>query len=280
MTQNSSQNTTIDNPGQWSLFLRVAPSGFDALLYNPAPEIPMRGIRHSLPQQTDLLPALETFVYDNPLLLSDFGQVTILLETPRFALIPRSVETDQMRRDIMAHSIMDGISSDEEDNILTDTLSQTPLTITYLPDEKTLTFLRRTFHNPRIHHHLTPTVDYFASRRKEGNHARTFVQIRDTSLDIIIFRESSVALCNTFTFSNINDAAYFILASRQSVGDLDPDNDEIYICGEREMRLELGGRLERFVKNILPVIFPPSLFRKSRNVMDMPFDLILMPLCE
>ncbi|MDE6266101.1 MAG: DUF3822 family protein [Muribaculaceae bacterium] len=281
MKENVSTAPALENPQSWSLFLRIGPSGFDALLHNPAPEQPMRGIRQGCPEGNDLLPALETFVYDNPLLLSDFRSVTILLETPRFTLIPNGVESPVMQRDILSLSLPGGVDPDERENVLTDEVKSVPVEIACLPEEKMLTFLRRTFHNPRIMNHLTPLLEYFGSRRKEGNHARTYVQMRERGLDIIIFRESTVGLCNTFTYSTMDDAAYLILAARQTVGDLDPDNDEIYLCGDLQQRLELGSRLGQFVKNILPVIFPPALFRKSRGVMDIPFDLILMPLlCE
>ncbi|MDE7153405.1 MAG: DUF3822 family protein [Muribaculaceae bacterium] len=270
---------TIDQPQQWNLCLRIGPDSFDALLFNPNSDLPMRGFSRQLPPQSELLPALETFVYDNPLLLNDFGSVTILLDTPRFTLAPIGAISPEICSGILSESLPDEETTPTGDTFF-DTLSNPPLNIIFQPEEKLLTFLRRTFHNPKITHALRPLLTYFASRRKAGNHARTFVQIRQTSLDVIIFRENNLALCNRFIYSNISDAVYYILASRQAITDLDPDNDEIYICGDRDRRLELTPRLAEFIKNILPVIFPPALFRKARKIMQMPFDLLIMPLCE
>lgn len=239
----------------------------------------MRGISERRSEQPDMLPALEGFVYDNPLLLSDFGSVTVIIESSRFVLIPQGVTDENMTADVFRNSLPETENSADSE-LLTNNLPAAALSIAFQPGDKLLTFLRRTFHNPRIVHHLTPLLSYFATRRREGNHARTFVQVGADRLDVIIFRDAGVVLCNGFSYSTTDDAAYYILASRQLAGDLDPDNDEIYLCGDREKRQELSARLGEFVKNILPVIFPPALFRRGRDVMDMPFDLILMPLCE
>lgn len=275
----SPNQNILAEPQQWNLCLRIGQDRFDALLCNPAPETPMQGISRPLPPQTDLLPALETFVYDNPVLLSDFSSVTILLETPRFTLAPVEAQSAELCRNILRESLPDSTPSTAGETFY-DSLDTPPLNIIFEPEQKLLTFLRRTFHNPRLTHSLRPLIAYFASRRKAGNHARTFVHLQPASLDVVIFRENTAAICNRFSYSNIDDAVYYILASRQVVADLDPDNDEIYLCGDRERRLELAPRLGRFVKNIMPVIFPPALFRKARGVMAMPFDLLLLTLCE
>lgn len=280
MNQQSPNIETLEDSRQWRLYFRIGAKGFDALLFNPAPDQPMRCVSHKLAPEADLLPALEAFVYDNPLLLSDFGSVTVAVETPHFVLTPQSVKSGDMAHEILAESFPEGTIDGTAVNDVTNCLTATPINVTFQLEEKLLTFLRRTFHNPKIVHHLTPLLNYFASRRKEGNYARTYVQVSENSIDIIIFRESAVGLCNRFSYNDLDDAVYYILAARQSVGDLDPDKDEIYLCGDRNLRLQLTGRLEKFVKNILPVIFPPALFRKAREVMDAPFDLILMPICE
>ena len=268
----------LENPADWELCLRVSDTDVYALLHHHTGGGAMIGRSISIAPGNDPLPQLETFVYDNPLLLSDFRSVTVVVETSGFTLTPLSVKDEDVQRDVFQNSLPDLAGKNFE--TVTNSLTNPPLNIVFAPSEKLLTFVRRTFHNPRIVSHLTPLLNYFALRRKEGNQARTFIQLRRQSLDVVIFQGNAPALCNRFEFSHVDDAVYYVLACRRSVGDLDPDNDEIYISGDLERRRDMSPLLGKFVKNILPVIFPPSLFRQAREVMDAPFDLILVPLCE
>ena len=53
---------------------------------------------------------------------------------------------------------------------------------------------------------------------------------------------------------------------------------ELFIAGERELRAQTSALLRRYVRFVMPVIFPSSMFRAGRAAFDAPFEAIVAPL--
>ena len=79
----------IPNPADWRLIMRIdrdvlhvmafSPREYDSLIYRALP------LDRSA---TSRLKAIEDVVYDNPMLLNDFGRVDCLVSTPRYIITP------------------------------------------------------------------------------------------------------------------------------------------------------------------------------------------------
>ena len=72
------------------------------------------------------------------------------------------------------------------------------------------------------------------------------------------------------------DAVYYILASRENLRL--PDTDEIMISGDRTTRAAITPVLRRYVRYVMPAIFPSVMFRAGRASLSAPFELIVAPL--
>ena len=106
-----------------------------------------------------------------------------------------------------------------------------------------------------------------------------FVHLRRENADIIVYDNDGLRLANTYSFVAVDDIIYYILAVRQEMG-LDAATDELLISGEPELRRQISEKLKKFITFVMPVIFPGVMFRAGKNALSVPFDLIVIPLCE
>lgn len=218
--------------------------------------------------------ALENLVYDNPLLLSDFARVDVLIDTPRFAIVPH-----------------DKASVEESEQIFADLYPAERLSVEVSPVEKDgamlatgvdadmAAFLRRTFNNPGITHRIAPLIRFFGAKNRLGNAGKMHIHLGAGTTDIIAFGASGLLMANTFATPTVTDALYFTLAAARELG-FDRSYDRILISGDNSRRDELIPLLRRYVDFAMPFIFPSQLTRTGSDHADAPFELLILPLCE
>ncbi len=265
----------ISNPRLWRLALRIDSKNLHVVLFCSVEdnsliyrEIPLDVTASSLQKAT------EEAIYDNPLLLSDFARVDCVVETNKFTLIPSEIDDADLKERIFKETFpsFDG-------TIIENNLNELKTNILMGIDEDLVNFLRRTFNNPAILHHLTPLCTYFHRKSRLGNSGKMYAYLKKDSLDIITFGKDSLLLANTFSFSQPVDAIYYILACREMLH-LDAGSDELLIAGDNTLREAITPTLREYLAYVMPVIFPSAMFKAGKESLNAPFDLIVLPLCE
>ncbi len=218
--------------------------------------------------------ALESVVYENPLMLCDFRRVYIVIDTNDYVVVPAEVNgSDDASRIFLAlHPGYDGTVE------RADTATRNAFMMFGI-ERELQGFIGRTFVGAVVMPHMAPLMRYFASKPGRGNSRRMVCNFRRSSVDVVMLDGNSLLQANTFMFSNPMDAVYYILASRSRHG-LDPYNDEILLTGDQNIREEVTPVLRKYVSRVMPSIFPPQMFRAGKDAMRAPFDLIVTPLCE
>ncbi|MDE6316853.1 MAG: DUF3822 family protein [Muribaculaceae bacterium] len=265
----------VNDPAYCRLDLRIGMGSMEVMIYNPLEENSLLLRRVELPGDSDgALKQIETFIYDNPLLLSDFRTITAIIESRSFLTVPtpvaescepltllRSADSDTDPRAVVIDDRLDAF----------DAVMLTPL------PAATANFLRRTFPNIRLHNALLPFTRYCHSHLTQGNTVKAFVNMRERSLDIVVMSANTLQLLNRFEYRDINDAAFYILNCTESMPE---EISEILIGGNRDRRDELMPLLRKFRPYVMPLIFPSAMFKAGADAMKSPFDLIILPLCE
>lgn len=222
------------------------------------------------------LRALEDAIYDNPLLLCDFGRVDVVVDTADFAVIPGGVESDDCIGAIAEATLTPAEAPTE---IFTCRLPQLDAAIVMRMDAAEAGFLRRTFYNVRFHHHMEPLCHHFCGYDRLGRSSRRmFVHMRPGAVDLLAFGADSLRMSNSFRYQDPADAVYYILASRQMLG-MGAD-DEVLLSGDSEARAAVTPVLREYIGSVMPAIFPSALMRCGHDAIHAPFDLILIPSCE
>lgn len=277
MTQQPLDSSLIANPRLYNLILRIEPTRLDVMIYNGDEDDSLVYRSIKLDASMSQIAALEEAVYENPVLLGDFNSITVIIASADYAVVPEWIAENPSLEAKVAGKLL--VSDDPDTELLTVPVPESGVDVLLTPRVRLLAFLRRTFNNPVILHHVAPLIRYFHSTEKLGAAGKIFVNLRSDSLDIISLGSDGPKLVNTFRFRDKMDAVYYILACRELLKD-DGEDYEILIAGNSELREEITPVLRKYVGYVMPVIFPSTMFKAARDTMKAPFDLIVLPLCE
>lgn len=265
----------ISDTRHWRMALRLGRESLHVILFSPVEENSL--IYRRLPLDANAstpLAAIEEAVYDNPLLLGDFDRIYCIVDTSRGFAIPSLPVTDDDMDDIMATAF-----PDFDGPVIANDINARNARILFGIDRDVEGFLRRTFFNVSIFHHLTPLCRYFLGKHNRGNSRRMYANLRHDALDLIAIDKGNLLMANTFSFREPIDAVYYILASQQSLG-IDPTTNELMLSGDQTIREAITPTLREYIGYVMPVIFPSSMFKAGKDSMKAPFDLTVIPLCE
>ena len=140
-------------------------------------------------------------------------------------------------------------------------------------------FLDRTFNVPQVCHQLYPLCEHYYRLNKGSGIARMFLNLHDGSMDMVVYDRGDLLVANSYAFTNVDDAVFFALHAWQSLG-LNQQDDEIQITGRRDQRDDIAERLRRYVRYVMPAIYPAAALRLGHDAVLAPFDRILMSQCE
>lgn len=264
----------ISDPSLWRMSLELDKNALELVIFSLAQENSLIHRRLVLDSSKSLQSALEDAVYDNPLLLSDFGKVDFLIDTKRFMLIPDSLKDEDTREDICST-----LWPDYSLSMLSNTLAGLDSTLVFEEESSLLSFIRRTFPTVRIQHRLTPIITYFHNKDRLSNASKMYVNLREDYTDIIYFQNGELRVVNTFSTATPTDVIYYIMATVK-ITDFATNNDEIMLSGNPNLREPVAQTLRKYVNYVMPVVFPSAMFHAGKDATQVPFELILIPLCE
>lgn len=248
----------------WELFLRLAPDSLSALILGPqGPERTV--VAHSEPLADPDLKTLENAIYDNPLILSDFSKVTILLSTSQLVQIPGGV-APELYEEIAGAMLPD---SDAERTPLVSEMPDGSLLIAAI-DMETLNFLRRSFPDARFMLSFSCLANGLAALRPEGK-AQTFALFMPEELAIVSFdREGRLTFANRYDVQTADDCAYYILAAGGT------ELTSVCMGGDANMRNETIEKLNQAAPSLetMPLFLPKQLVELLQHEPTLPPDLI------
>ncbi len=263
----------VGNPTYCRLDIRIGTRSLDVMVYNPLEDnsLLLRHVELSS-DSAEGLKQIETFIYDNPLLLSEFKVVTALVESRKFLVVPTALSESCDSIKLLQEADSD---TDARAVVIEDNLDEFEARILTPVEASIINFLRRTFPNIRLHNTLYPFTRYCHANLTKGNTSKAFVDIREKSLDIVVMNSNALELVNRFEYREISDAVFYILKCTEN-----EEIAEILIGGNREQRDLLMPELRKFRPYVMPMIFPSAMFKAGAESMKAPFDLIILPLCE
>jgi hypothetical protein len=196
-----------------------------------------------------LVKALEEAVYDNPMLLSGFESVTVLLNTSWFTMLPAEI-CDAESIATVAENSMPEEAADAAMIEVPVADNATPRFVMFA-DVRLVNFLRRTFSNPYFHHPLEAMSTYFSGTDPLGVSGKMLAHFTTGHLDLMAFGDHGVRFANTFTFVEPADAVYFILAVRTSL-DIDVAG-ELLLVGDAAAREAVTPIIRKYVGFAMPL---------------------------
>lgn len=265
----------------WRLSLEVHPAFVDVVMYSLVEENSL--IYERIPLDSALAPvaAFEEFVYENPLLLSDFRKVDIIIDTPRYTFLPAACATDDV-----CEAAISALWSQAALAARSIPISGTPDALVMGIDPGLAAFISRTFLDTVPSHPMAVLAKYFRRISAQGNTGKLYARLGEDRVDVIAFSPaeamagaSPLRVACSYPAPTPDDAVYFMLASAKQAG-FDLAADEIMLCGDPKVREAVAPKLRAFARYVMPVIFPSEIFKAGKAALKAPFQLVILPLCE
>lgn len=259
---------------QYILSIRLQPDGFSFYIYDPLTKGSFLYEEEKFGPLADYTSALTDGIYSREYLLQNYRKTYLVCVSSRFTFIPPGWTTEEKEK-----IYYDFCYPSHSDKLYRTLLPRTGITELFGTDTGLSSFVERTFPEGRIIHHLAPLCEFFYTRSRLGNTFKTFVHLQPGRLEIICFDRRGLLFANTFSYVAPMDAVYYILNVWKQQG-FSQENDELYLIGPKELSLQVEPLLKRYVAQVLPVIFPSEMYGSSEDIRSIPFDLIVLPLCE
>ena len=258
----------IQHPEAWELLVAIGDRRVDYILY--APSVPNSLILGDVAWPDGTLQGLEDAIYDTPVLLGDYRRVRLLVDSRHFALFPESVDDE----DCMA--LVRQVFPGDDGDAAVCALPLNGVKITYLVPKGMQAFLGRTFNYPIAFHHLAPLCEYL---KRQDDLSGMFLNLQAGRMDLAIYRDGALQCACTYPYTTAEDATYYALSAGRA-HHLDQMSDGLQLMGEGELCAAMTPELRKFVKQVMPAVFPAVAMQLGRNAMQAPLALILLALCE
>lgn len=275
-------NSLVQQPRHSRLSMLVTPQGVHVTVVSQVTDGSL--IYRYLPFDRgadSVVRAFEDAVYDNPLLLADFGQTDVLIDTHRYLVMPAAEATADR-----ASAVLSELYPDSAFDVLLSATGQPDGTganahpvIAAAVDSQLMAFIRRTFSTAAVQHSLAPLCRYFGLKRGLGNSGKLHVHLDGDRTHIIAYGSQGLLMANTVHTPTPADVAYYVLAAARHLR-FDNANDRLVVSGDTGGRDKLLPILRKHISFVMPLIFPSEVFRTGRAAMEAPFQLVIQPLLD
>ena len=260
----------IQHPEAWELLVLIEDKRVRYILFTPTVDGSL--IIGDVERTDDTLQGLEDAIYETPVLLNEYRRVRVLVCSSHFVLLPGETPDDDCH--LLARQTFVGDDGDVAVNELPGGVK-----LAYIMQRGMQAFLGRTFNYPELYHRLFPLYGYFRELNHGDDLSRMFLNLQETCLDMVIYRDGQLQCVNSCPYEAPDDAAYFVLNAWRAHG-LDQLTDELQLTGNNDVRAAMTPMLRQYVKFVMPVVYPAAAMRLGRNAMQAPLELILLALCE
>ena len=261
----------IQHPEVWELLVSIDDRQVDYALYTPTEPNSLLSGRVTLTDNS--LQALENAIYDTPELLNEYKRVRVVVHSKHFVLLPMDTGDDDCLM------LVRQAFPDDDGDAAVCLVPSNGVKLAYLMPGGMQAFLGRTFNYPSVCHPLVPLCEYFKGLDKGGEASRMFLNVSDENMDLAVYRGGLLQCANSYTFTDVKDAAFFALSAWRAHG-MDQLTDELQLAGNGEQRAALVALLREYVKNVVPAAFPTAAMHLGRDAMQAPQELICLALCE
>lgn len=276
MQINIPESIDLSHPEHFTLAFRISRDRFIFSLYNPQEEASFFSHTIEANKHTDILETFKDTFFENDFFALPYNKTIILNNTPSFTFVPLSVFEEKDKERYFNFNF-----SGNKDRILSQKMTKPEMAILYNIREDIYEFFLRSFANPIFYHHLSPLISYFQERSEIGSKCKMIINIKDRQLDILCFAHGEFIFGNQFTHRDINDINYYILYIWKQLK-LDQLKDFIYVTGNfsSDSKEELCGKLEKYIKNVIPVHFNTGIHLSGIHTESIPVELLTLSLCE
>ncbi|MBQ8888175.1 MAG: DUF3822 family protein [Bacteroidaceae bacterium] len=249
---------------QYTLSIRLSADGFSFSIYRPQIENDFSFVPYQVNTAYSMTANLKEWLSSTEALKYPYKRTNILIDTPRFTFVPFDLFEDEHQEDIFHYTH----APKENETILCNVLGKSNVALLFGIDKHVLQLLNEHFPTARIFACISPLLEYFTLKSKEGNCRKLYAHFRKSLVETFVFEKGKLQLCNSFNCKQTADKVYYLLYIWQQQG-LNQEKDQLHLVGNIEKKDELLKELRKFLRKV--IVIP------TKNI---PFDIQSLLTCE
>lgn len=208
-----------------------------------------------------------------------FNRVIVLFEGNKSALVPNPLFDENAIDQYLKFNYK--VDSDEV--ILYDKLINLQAYNVFAIPQQVRELIKNKFVNYSICHFSSSLIESLLIKHKNQEiPKRIFINVRESSFDIVVLEDSKLAFFNSFPFRTKEDFVYFIIFVLEQLK-LNPENVDLTLMGEIDKSSKLYEILFKYVRNI-QLMERNDFYSYSYVLDDIPsnhyYNLLNASLCE
>ena len=261
---------------QYTLSIRLSTDGFSFSIYTPLDGNALFYQTFAINQQHSMAANVKIFISQIKEFSYSYKRINILMTSPKYTVVPMQFYNDDDVDTIYHQSLPKAAN----DIILCNMLSRSNVAIIFSIDKLSHLYLSEKFPSAKFYAGISPIIEDFSSRSKQGNCRKIFANITQNNLDLLGFEKGSPIIINSFKTANTEDICYYILNVWQQ-SNYDPNRDELHLYADQAIRKEISARLQDFIRHIY-IINPKAEFSNaiSNGNNEIPFEMQSIITCE
>lgn len=234
------------------LSIRISPDGFSFCTLDPVLNKFIQIQHIQLNHNKDLTEQIEQCFREIGKLNLPYKKTLVLIPVQQFTLVPSGIYSDDDKKSWI--NFTNNIS--ETQTPISNKLKLADATHIFLLENEIKNIFKRQFANPVFLHPHCPIIENNLSTNiTDGENKLMFVNIEYNYIDILVFGNNNLQLCNSFPIRSNNDFIYFTLFTFEQMK-LNSSNTSIVLSGYHKYFNEMALQLRKYIKNVTFAKFP------------------------
>ncbi|MCH5318281.1 MAG: DUF3822 family protein [Paramuribaculum sp.] len=258
----------ITQPQLWRMVMEIGKQTLTVALFPPTKtESPITETLTLDTPEKPLVKALESVIYDNALLLSEFKRIDCLIDTEKFLYVPSTDDEETI------NLYFNRVFPDAEE-VETSKFSNGEMMI-YEAEGELQSFLKRTFFGIKITHRLSPLIKYLQNSAKGDEYI--VLNENNKGFDIAAFRNGTLLTASSYGIASETDEVYYLYALKEAFSIIDP---KIYLRSSKNRGELSESILHTYFPSIRPWMTAYDLLQSGKAYSEIPLTMLATTLCE
>ncbi len=220
--------TYSDEPASYYILsLEIDDNGVKAFWYHRNKNL-VTGFAEYPFQKGSIKEAIQNLVQEHPFLRSDFEQTIVSIRTENFALIPNIIESSE---DLDLFQVTNEFNG-ETDSLRSYSLINLKARILFSISKELEEAIYKAFIHVNIIPHVAPRIEFALNDLKSKIASELILaHISSDRVDVLIFRNNKLALCNSFYQTSKEDLVYYTLYCAEIL-EITPQKHHLVLSGD------------------------------------------------
>lgn len=229
------------------LSIRIAPDGFSFCTLDPVVNKFIQIQHIQFDSSKNLIEQAEECFIKYGKLNLPYKKTLILVPSVNSTLVPSAIFQEEEKELWMNFT---NKFEDKEQSIIFNKIKLADAVHLFPVQKQLKELMNKQFQDPIFLHPHSPIIESnLSTNLTDGKNKLLFLNIESTYMDVLVFGNNNLQLCNSFSIKSNNDFIYFTLYVFEQM-EIDPANVSVIVSGSHKSFYEMIEHLNKYIKNV------------------------------